>query len=308
MRLLQCLYNGLRFRTTRDIWFAGRMMPNGWSHWKRYHSRWRERRRRAGWQHCTSVFIGPSRTPCVRLSQTSLHQLVRDTAENHYGEFSSVSIHVCGRPIDYFISTILFLRVSTSITGAAIRPSGLHRSPRMCICCCWSRYVRRSPRCNVLRSSSTYHIIIITFFPHEFTVVPLLGPSHPFPFQQGRVETSLHVPHQSPADIDERHLQVHDQDCWREAHCRRRRHHRRRQEIVQSAQAHRTYYLASVAVAWPFNNSCLPTGLCITCDIRSQSSYLKGWWWNSHFWSTRIESPNWQKHSLVTRWVLVQYY
>lgn len=55
--------------------------------------------------------------------------------------FSSVSIHVYNRWICTLIAINLFLRVSTSIIDVGIRPSVPLRNPRMCICCCWLRYV-----------------------------------------------------------------------------------------------------------------------------------------------------------------------
>lgn len=55
--------------------------------------------------------------------------------------FSSVSIHVCAWLTYVFNWNISFRRVSTSITDVGIRPSGLPRSPKMYICCCWSRCV-----------------------------------------------------------------------------------------------------------------------------------------------------------------------
>lgn len=55
--------------------------------------------------------------------------------------FSSISIHVPLHQTQTFNSIILFLRVSTSITDAGIKPNGLRQSPKMCICCCQLRYV-----------------------------------------------------------------------------------------------------------------------------------------------------------------------
>lgn len=93
-----------------------------------------------GTDHCLSVF---TYTVCLFRTSISIHTGYRQ-ASNMVSEISSVSIHVRVCLIDTFNPIYLFYRVSTSITGAATKPSVPLRSLKMYICCCWLRYVKSS--------------------------------------------------------------------------------------------------------------------------------------------------------------------
>lgn len=107
----------------------------------RYHGGTREIWCTTGWRHCAFAFICRSRSSCGSLDRSSI-LTYESPGKIQDGKFF-IRFDPRLRSSDELLLTFIVSshRVSTSITDGGTRPKGPRRNPKMCICCCWLRWV-----------------------------------------------------------------------------------------------------------------------------------------------------------------------